>query len=702
MRPDLLQPLFASIESLPGVGAKTAKLIAHVVTPKFSQREQAIIADLILCLPTAVTDRRYLCTISQLPVSGIATLNVTVGDHHPSQVRSRPYTIEVFDDTGAMQLIFFKTFGEQLAKLLPRGEKRIISGTIDWFRATPKIAHPDYILKPELADQLPLLEPVYPLTAGLSLKIMGKVTRAAMDRMPDCPEWQNDAWLKRQDWPSFNEALRRLHLPSEPSAVGKASPQRLRLAYDELLASQLALAMVRNVMKRAHGHPIRASGKLRQQIMDALPFKLTQAQHTAIAEILSDMASTQRMIRLLQGDVGSGKTVVALMALAEAVEAGFQAALMAPTEILARQHYQTLSKLGAAAGLRTTLLTGHEKGSVRSSIETDLRNGEIDILVGTHALFQENVRFKSLGLAVIDEQHRFGVHQRLALQAKAAHAVDILAMTATPIPRTLSLTIYGDMDTSSLTEKPVGRKPIETSTISTQRTESVISGIYRKLQAGARVYWVCPLIEESEMLDVAHAEKRFEDLQAAFPGQVNLVHGRLKNAQKDKAIEEFRTGVKSILVSTTVIEVGVDVPQATVMIIENAERFGLSQLHQLRGRVGRGADQSHCILLYQEPLGETARARLSILRETDDGFRIAEEDLKLRGAGEVLGTQQSGLPTFRLADPVQHADLMAVARDDATLILRQDPALHTPRGKALRILLYLFEREEAIRLLDAG
>ncbi len=702
MRPSALQPLFTDIEKLSGVGSKTAALLAAVVRPRFAQRPHAIVADLIFTLPIRLVDRRYMCKIVELPVQGTVTLEVSIDEHLTPSRKGLPHRVIVSDTTGTMELTFFKAYGDSIQRMLPVGQKRIISGDISWFRATPQMAHPDHVVSPEAADQLPLLEPVYPLTAGLSSKVMRKAIANAMQKLPALPEWQDASWLDKNEWPGFNDALRSLHTPTELAPASESSPERLRLAFDELLANQLALLMVRRHLKRAKGLSMKGNGSLREKILVSLPFSLTSAQQRSINEVLADMAEPQRMIRLLQGDVGSGKTIVALLALATAVESGFQGALMAPTEILARQHLETLTRFGSAANLRIAILTGREKGKIRDIIEAQLRYGEIDILVGTHALFQDNVAFKSLGLVVIDEQHRFGVHQRLALQAKADHAVHILAMTATPIPRTLALTLYGDMEISKLDEKPAGRKVIETSTISLSRISEVIAGISRKIGQGQRVYWVCPLIEESDILDLTDAEKRFEDLKEAFPGQVGIVHGRLKSVDKDKAIDSFRNGDINVLVSTTVVEVGVDVPQATVMVIENAERFGLSQLHQLRGRVGRSDVQSHCILLYQEPLGETARARLSILRETDDGFRIAEEDLKLRGAGEVLGTAQSGLPLFRLADAAAHADLLVVARDDAQLVINRDADLKSQRGEALRHLLYLFERDEAIKLLDAG
>ncbi len=694
MRPSILNPLFADITTIKGIGEKMAKLFA-----KLLHLDTARLLDVLFHVPVGLIDRRFQCTISQLPLQGVATLEVTIGQHHaaPRGVKV-PYRIDVFDDTGQMTLIYFSAYADHLLRQFPMGEKRFISGEISWFRSDAKMTHPDYVLNTQDFSKMPMLEPVYPLTAGISSKLIQKAAQGALAKLPALSEWQDIEWLKRQQWPDFTTALKALHNPLSLNAEG---PNRLRLAYDELLANQLALSLVRNQMKRASGRAMGGDANKRNQIINNLPYSLTNAQQNALVEILNDMSSTHRMIRLLQGDVGSGKTVVALLALAAAVESGLQGALMVPTEILARQHMANLVTLVDGIGLRIALLTGREKGKLRSETLTALQAGEIDILIGTHALFQEGVEFRDLGLVVIDEQHRFGVHQRLALQAKSSNT-DLLVMTATPIPRTLALTVYGDMDVSKLTEKPAGRLPIDTRVLPTTRLDDVVAGLHRSFATGVRAYWVCPLVEESEFVDLANAEKRFESLSAEFPKQVGLIHGRMKGTEKDEVMARFKSGALSILVSTTVIEVGVDVPEASIMVIENAERFGLAQLHQLRGRVGRGTAKSSCLLLYQDPLGETAKARLAIMRETEDGFRIAEEDLKLRGAGEMLGTQQSGLPLFRLADLSIHGDLLATARDDAGLILARDPKLQTPRGEALRTLLYLFERDEAIKLLSSG
>jgi ATP-dependent DNA helicase RecG len=705
MRPPLLNPLFAGASGLKGIGEKLDKLLARFLRPvQGTPGATTRIIDLLFHLPSGLVDRRFRPRIADLPREGVVTVEATVIRHRPPPPANKriPYRVEVSDGTGVLSLVFFHAYAETIRRALPEGETRFISGKIDWFNGEPQVAHPDHIVAGEEFGRMPLIEPVYPLTEGLSAKVLARSIAQALEKLPDLPEWQDQAYLQRHGWPSFGTALKAMHRPETPSATGPDAPARRRLAYDELLANQLALSLVRASMKRAQGRRLAGTGDLRAKLIRALPYSLTAAQAGAVEEILRDMASDDRMLRLLQGDVGSGKTVVALLALAAAVESGAQGALMVPTEILARQHHATLSKLCEAAGIQVTLLTGREKGKPREEALARIASGATNLVVGTHALFQDDVIFHDLGLVVIDEQHRFGVHQRLALQAKAGGATDLLVMTATPIPRTLALTVYGDMDVSKLTEKPAGRLPVDTRVIPMSRVDDVIEGLSRSMAQGNRAYWVCPLVEESEQVDLAAAEDRFLQLASRFTGKTGLVHGRMKGPDKDRVMAQFKDGTLTLLVSTTVIEVGVDVPEATVMVIENAERFGLAQLHQLRGRVGRGTGKSSCLLLYQEPLGETAKARLSIMRETEDGFRIAEEDLKLRGAGEMLGTRQSGLPLFRMADLSTDGDLLATARDDAQLVLSRDAKLTTQRGEALRILLYLFERDEAVRLLAAG
>jgi ATP-dependent DNA helicase RecG len=633
----------------------------------------------------------------------VVTLAVHIDRHRPAPPhRSRaPHLIYASDDTGDIALTYFSLPKNHLEKLYPVGTVRYVSGRAALYDGMLQMVHPDRVVDEKDFARLPLVEPVYPLTEGLSLNQVRRATDAALEKVPALPEWQDEAWRTAHGYPSFAEALRAVHRPAEPAGAVPASAAWERLAFDELLAGQLALALSRTHLRRQAGRRAAGDGKRVARIIAALPYSLTTSQSRALREIVADLGGPHRMLRLLQGDVGSGKTVVAFLAAATVVGAGLQAALMAPTEILARQHLATIAPLAQAAEMRAAILTGRERGRERAAILERLADGRIDLLIGTHALFQEDVEFNDLALAVIDEQHRFGVHQRLALTNKG-EAVDMLVMTATPIPRTLVLTYFGDMDLSELREKPAGRKPVDTRTIPLDRIEEVVEAVGRAVKEGRRVYWVCPLVEESENIDLAAAEERFSFLRNKFGKVVEIVHGRLKGAEKDAAMARFASGSTRLLVATTVIEVGVDVPEASVMVIEHAERFGLSQLHQLRGRIGRGPEQSTCILLYKGPLGEFAKARLAIMRETEDGFRIAEEDLRLRGEGDVLGTRQSGMPGFRVVRIEVHRHLIQAARDDAALILARDPGLRSQRGEALRNLLYLFERDDAIRLIRAG
>ncbi len=704
MRPARLNPLFAPVRTLKGVGPRIEGLLNKLLAPR-SVTDHARLIDLLWHFPVGLIDRAHTPSIAESPLGQIVTLTVRVAEHRPGggrRGRRAPYRILVEDETSALDLVYFKADQRYLERLLPVGETRIISGRLESYDARLQMPHPDHVAPVE-GGGVPQIEPVYPLTTGLSNTSLRKAVHGALQALPDLPEWIDEPYLKKNDWSSFAGSIEALHAPTSDEDFLPSNPVRGRLAYDELLANQLALAILRQSMKRRAGRPITAPGRLRKAILDALPFALTGAQTRALAEIDTDMADPLHMLRLLQGDVGSGKTIVALLAMATAVEAGHQAALMAPTELLARQHFETISRFAAPAGLRVRLLTGRERGKERLAILEDLKTGEIDILLGTHALFQEAIAFHDLGLAVIDEQHRFGVHQRLALQAKGVGAgAELLVMTATPIPRTLLLTSYGDLDVSRLDEKPPGRKPVLTRTVPLERLDEVVDGIERAVETGAQVYWVCPLVGESETLDLAAAEERFAHLQKRFGEKVGLVHGQLKGKEKDAVMARFAAGELSVLVSTTVIEVGVDVPNASIMIIEHAERFGLAQLHQLRGRVGRGAAQSSCVLLYRAPLGDIARERLNVMRDTEDGFAIAEEDLRLRGGGEVLGTRQSGLPAFRIAQLPEHQDLLVAARDEARLCLTRHPNLEGERGARLRLLLYLFERDDAVKLMRAG
>lgn len=698
MRPPRLNPLFASITSLPGVGPKLAVLYGRLLG-----REEPRVIDLLLHMPSGTIDRRARPKLNEVQPGQVVTLSVTVEEHRPAPPnRPRaPYRVVTSDDTNTLTLTFFHAKRDYLEKLLPVGEKRYVSGTAEFYDGSLQMVHPDRVVDEKGFADLPLVEPVYPLTEGLNLGNVRRAMDGALTRIPELPEWQDEAWVSRERLPGFAEALRSLHKPQDPRDIVPESLGWTRLAYDELLAGQLALALMRAHMRRQSGRGTSSEGLLRAKILKALPYTLTHSQQQAVNDIVNDLALPQRMLRLVQGDVGSGKTVVALIAAATVIEAGRQAALMAPTEILARQHFATIEPLAKAAGINVAILTGRERGGERKAILDRLALGEIDIVVGTHALFQDEVLFHDLALAIVDEQHRFGVHQRLALTQKG-DAVDVLVLTATPIPRTLVLTYFGDMDISELREKPPGRQPIDTRTIALDRVGDVEDAIGRAIAEGKRAYWVCPLVEESEKIDLAAAEARYEDLRRRFGSKVDLVHGKMKAAEKDAAMARFALGQSQLLIATTVIEVGVDVPEATIMVIEHAERFGLAQLHQLRGRVGRGAGKSTCLLLYKGPLGETAKARLAILRESEDGFRIAEEDLRLRGEGDLLGTRQSGLPGFSVARLEVHGKYLGAARDDAKLILERDPQLQSERGQALRHLLYLFGKDEAIRLVRAG
>jgi ATP-dependent DNA helicase RecG len=702
MRPQLLNPLFAPITSLAGVGPKQDKLFRYLL----SRDETPHIVDLLLHLPASVIDRRARPKVREAVPGTVATLEVTVDRHRPTPPRNprAPHLVYASDETGDVVLTYFRSPPGYVEKLLPVGSKRYVSGTVQMYDGMLQITHPDRVVDEAGFAKLSGIDPVYPLTEGLALGSVRRAVAQALQKLPALPEWISPEVIRRCKFPDIAEALRRVHVPVELTDILPDGPYWSRLAFDELLAGQLALALVRAQLRRPAGDRHAGDGHLRKKIIDALPYALTASQRQASAAISEDLRQPVRMLRLLQGDVGSGKTVVALLAAAAVTEAGKQAALMAPTEILARQHIKTIAPLAERAGLRVAILTGREKGKERRELLARLEAGEIDLLVGTHALIQDDVIFKALALAVVDEQHRFGVRERLALTAKG-EAVDVLVLSATPIPRTLVLTYFGDMDVSELREKPAGRQPIDTRTVPSSRIDEVIDAVGRALDAGKLVYWICPLVEESEAEGIDHltnATQRFESLQERFGDRVGLVHGQMKGADKDRVMAQFAAGEIGLLVATTVVEVGVDVPAASIMVIENAERFGLAQLHQLRGRIGRGAEASTCLLLYKEPLNEMSKARLKVIRETTDGFRIAEEDLRLRGEGDVLGIRQSGLPGYRIARSDVHAQLITQARDEALRIMKDNPKLAGERGEALRCLLYLFERDEAIPLLGAG
>ncbi len=681
MRPEILFPLFAPAASLKGVGPKIAPLVERAAGP--------LVRDVLFMRPQGLIERTPT-TVAAAREGEVQTFRVRIDAHTPPRRTGLPYSIRAADETGFIFITWFKGYGQHLLDSHPVGSWRMVSGKAERFGPQLSIAHPDYLLPVERAGDIPRHEPVYPTTAGLPSRTLRRLAQTALERAADLPEWQDPAWLARHGWPGWREAITALHAPISPADIDDVAPARRRLAYDELLAHHLAMAQRKAERRAQPAPPIVHAGET-DRIMGALPFRLTGAQIRTLAEIGGDLGSGERMSRLVQGDVGSGKTVVAMLAMADVAAAGRQSALMAPTEILARQHFETLAEPLEKAGIRAVLLTGRDKGAGRKAILEALASGEAQVAVGTHALFQDDVKFQALSLAVIDEQHRFGVSERRRLQEKG-EAVHLLALSATPIPRTLELTLYGDLDVSRLDEKPPGRKPVITTAAPNTRLAEIVGRLRQAVASGAQAFWICPLVSESELLDVTAAEDRAATLrQALGPERVGLIHGRLAPAEKDAVMAAFAAGEIGVLVATTVVEVGVNVPNATIMVVEHAERFGLAQLHQLRGRVGRGAAQSACLLLYDPPLSATGQARLNVLRETEDGFLIAERDLELRGGGDALGLRQSGLPDYRFVDPVAHRDLMAVAADDARLILHRDPKLESPRGQAVRVLQALFD-----------
>jgi ATP-dependent DNA helicase RecG len=692
-RPFAIDPLFRALTALPGVGQRIGTLMEKLVGgPK--------VLDVLWHLPIDVVDRRFAPTIADAPDEQVATMAVTIGRHSPNARRGMPYRVKCSDDTGEMGLVFFHGNKGWIEKQIPEGADVIVSGKVEYYQGNGQMVHPE-VATPEDRASLETVEPIYPLTQGVTNKVLRKAAAGAMEFVPALEEWLEPTYQAKQKWRPWHEAIRAAHMPDDPSGVEAMHPDRQRLAYDELLANQLTLELVRHRQRKLNGRSYEGNGELRAAMMDALPFTLTGAQARCLSEIDADMSAKARMLRLLQGDVGSGKTVVAALAMIRAIECGAQAVIMAPTEILARQHGESMAPLFEACGVHCVVLTGRDKGKAREEILMRIASGEAQVIIGTHAVFQNEVVYADLGMAVIDEQHRFGVQQRLALSSKGK-GVDVLVMTATPIPRTLTLTAYGDMDVSRIDEKPPGRKPVETRLIPQGKIEDMIEGLQRQVAKGARVYWVCPLVEESELIDLSNAEERYDVMKHYFGERVGLIHGRMKGDEKDAVMEKFAGGDLDILVATTVIEVGVNVPEATIMVIEHAERFGLSQLHQLRGRVGRGGDQSYCFLVYVQPLGTTAQERLSVMRSTEDGFVIAERDLELRGSGDILGVKQSGALDFKMADLAAHGELLAAARDDARLIIERDPELESERGLALKTLLYLFERDQAIAYLRSG
>ena len=694
MRPSELFHLFGDLNNLSGIGPKTVINLKNLSIEKPR--------DFLFNLPFSVLDRLPVNSIRGVPASKIVTVEVLVKAHKIGRSRASAHRVTVQDTEVSFQLVFFNARKEYLESLLPVGERRIISGKLEFYDNIPQIVHPHHVKKINEKKAIVRFEPVYPLTSGVSQKLMFGTINGLLEKLPKLGEWIDHELLKIKGWPSWHDALNSAHCPVSADGASNTNPARLRLAFDELFSHQLSLSIARNKIKRSKGKANISTGIFQTKVLNNLPFKFTEDQKLSIRDILDDLKKPERMNRLLQGDVGSGKTIVAFIGLIAAVEAGGQGAIMAPTEILARQHFETLLPLAEKAGISLGLLTGRDKGNSRRSKLADIKEGGTNVIIGTHALFQADVVFQDLRFAVVDEQHRFGVNQRLELGKKGS-VVDLLIMTATPIPRSLALAQYGDMDISIIKQKPPGRKPINTALISDVRIDEVVDKLKKSIAKGAQAYWVCPLIEESEVLHYTAAERRFEQLRAKLgEGVVELVHGKMSSETKDKIMDRFVSGNTKLLVATTVIEVGVNVPSANIMVVENAEKFGLAQLHQLRGRVGRGSNQSTCLLLYKEPLNTSSRKRLSILRETEDGFKISEEDLNLRGSGDAIGTAQSGLPRFRMANIDIIEMLMETAHQQARYLLAKDPNLETPQGKAARNLLWLMDQDKSIQLITVG
>jgi len=691
MRPEILFPLFAPITSLKGVGPRVAPLLEKLAGP--------IVRDVAFLRPHTLV-RRTPATVSTAIDGQVMTFEVTLGDLEKPRGPNQPWRMRALDPTGFISLVFFGSFGASLGQRHPPNARRIISGKVEQFRDEWQMVHPDYILDPAKGETIPDVEAIYPATQGLPARTVRRFALEALERAPELPEWQDPAWLARERFPTWREALERLHAPENEGDLSPLAPHLRRLAYDELLAQQLAMAQRKAERRREPAARVAASD-VAAKIRADLPFAFTGAQERALGEIRGDLAAGERMSRLIQGDVGSGKTVVAMCAMADVAAGGGQSALMAPTEILARQHFETIQGPLSEHGVGVILLTGRDKGAARADKLRALASGAVKVAVGTHALFQDDVAFHQLQLAVVDEQHRFGVSERQRLQTKG-WATHFLAMSATPIPRTLELTVYGDLDVSRIDEKPPGRTPVATRAAPMTRVAEVEQRLREAVASGAQAFWICPLVSESELIDLKAAETRAAELKQTIGPSVGLIHGKMTPAAKDAVMAEFAEGRLSVLVATTVVEVGVNVPNATIMVIEQAERFGLAQLHQLRGRVGRGRQESACVLLYDPPLSETAQKRLDILRRTDDGFLIAETDLELRGGGDALGLRQSGFPDYVFADPLTHRDLIATAGDDARLIVARDPDLTSERGRALRVLQELFDWKAGLGLRDAG
>ncbi len=684
-----LDALLAPLDTLPESAGKAGAL-ATLVGPT--------VLDLLFHLPERHLDRRRITRLADAADGDLVTVPVLVEAVTAPRTVSQPWVVKCSSERALLEVVYFlraKWVGPWLHKAFPEGAARTVSGRVRRYGAGWQMVTPDFVSPPE---DIPALQPVWPLSKGLDWKTLRKAIAAALSRLPDLPEWSDPAYVRKRGWLTFAATLRGIQAPAAmpgPEATD-------RLAYDELLAGQIAIGLVRRAVMERPGRFLTGDGALRARALAAFGHEPTPAQAQAMAEIAADLATPRRMLRLLQGDVGSGKTLVALAAMLQAVEAGAQAAIMAPTELLARQHLRTFQRLAGAAGVECALLAGSVKGKERSRVLRRLAEGSLPLVIGTHALFQEGVVFRDLALVVVDEQHRFGVAQRLMLTEKGTET-DVLVMTATPIPRTLLLTQWGEMAVSRLEGRPAGRLPIVTRIVGRDRRDEVLAALHRAFSTGHRAYWVVRAVEEGEQHDNVAAETTYAALRDFFGDTVRLAHGAQSLDVREGSLADFAAGRAKLLVATTVVEVGVDVPEATIMIIEQAERFGLSALHQLRGRVGRGTAQSYCLLLPSADLAETEKRRLAVIRDTEDGFKIADADLDFRGGGDVLGNRQAGQIGRRIADPQRHAGLVRVAHQDAALLLERDPDLSaTPRGRAARDLLAIFGHDLTLKPLAAG
>ena len=670
--------LLSDLTALNGVGIKTTNLL--------KKKNINNIFDLLWKLPKAYTDRSLSTKVKDLKIGENQTVTVVANKYLFPRIKKLPNRVKCSDETGELDCVFFNSYEGYIKKILPLGKEITVSGKIGYFKNKYQITNPKYVS--EDSSLIKQVHNKYSLTEGISEKIYNKIIKQIIDKLPNLEEWHSSKILNKFNNINWNDAIKELH---KYENIGKYKDYFYqRLAYDEIFATFLVNSEIRKKIKKFKKKNKIINLNKQNQLINKLDFLLTNDQIKSIKEINEDLSSSSKMFRLLQGDVGSGKTIVSLLAAFNTINSGFQVAVMAPTEILARQHYNLAQKI-FPSNISTRLISGKSNFKEKKLILNELINNKINIIFGTHAIFQKTVKFKKLGLIIIDEQHKFGVNQRKRLSDKGGNDCDVLLMTATPIPRTLTMTIYGDMDLSIIKEKPKNRKMIKTYSKLESKIDDVIKFIRKEINSGNQIFWVCPLIEESKKLDHASAMQKFEYLKKLFPKQVSILHGKTDIIEKDEILKKFLNKEFKILVSTTIIEVGIDFPNANVIIIENANKFGLSQLHQLRGRVGRGEKEATCILMFKSNLSENAKKRINILKETNDGFVISEEDMKIRGFGDILGFKQSGVKNFKLADPIQNSDLFELAEKEIKRIELENENL-----SKFKPLIKLYDRADII------